>query len=228
MATIIYALCDPDLQIPVIRYIGKTVNMRRRFRDHCHQSVKEKTHLGNWLKSLKARKVDPVLLTLTEVPDEIGSAAEVLYIRLAKEGGMDLVNATDGGDGVTMTPEIREKIGAAQLGEKNHMFGKTGSYSPLFGQKHTEERRAKNSASQRSRIKSLEDIEKQSAVNRGRKKLGSSSAYVGVSWCRRLQKWKATIKKVYLGYFTSEVDAAKAYDAAALRLFGPTAKLNFP
>lgn len=108
--TFIYALCEPDLQVPVIRYIGKTVRLKRRFRDHCNHSFKASTHLGCWLRSLKARSEIPVLMTLTEVPEEIGSAAEILYIRLARENGMDLVNATDGGDGVTMTPQIRKKI----------------------------------------------------------------------------------------------------------------------
>lgn len=77
-------------------------------------------------------------MTLTEVPDEIGSAAEILYIRLAREGGMNLVNLSDGGEGVTMTPEVREKIGAANRGSKNPCYGKIGSASPFFGQKHSE------------------------------------------------------------------------------------------
>lgn len=52
-----------------------------------------------------------------------------------------------------------------------------------------------------------------------RKKLNATSAYVGVSWITRKQKWVAQIatkRKVrYLGAFTSETEAAQAYAAAA-------------
>lgn len=124
MPTTIYALCEPDLQVPVIRYIGKTANMAQRVKAHLSQTVKESTRVGNWVKSLVTRGETPVLVTLTQVPDEIGSAAEILYIRLAREGGMDLCNLTDGGDGVVNpSPESREKLRRSKLGRRNPNFG---------------------------------------------------------------------------------------------------------
>ncbi len=61
---------------------------------------------------------------------------------------------------------------------------------------------------------------------------GSSSKYLGVSrksgeknWCAQI---RAKDQKRYLGSFESEIDAALAYDAAALKHHGPFAKLNFP
>ena len=60
----------------------------------------------------------------------------------------------------------------------------------------------------------------------------TSSIYKGVSFNKRLHKWSAQIKlnkrKLFLGYFKDEVDAAKAYDEKAKELFGKYAKLNFP
>lgn len=53
------------------------------------------------------------MVILRAVPESEGPAAEIKYIRIARSLGMNLVNATDGGDGVTMTPETRKKIGAA-------------------------------------------------------------------------------------------------------------------
>ena len=48
-----------------------------------------------------------------------------------------------------------------------------------------------------------------------------ASRYTGVSWYRAYGKWQAMIsldgKRRHLGYFDSETDAAKAYDAAAAK-----------
>lgn len=56
---------------------------------------------------------------------------------------------------------------------------------------------------------------KQNSMNKSSKK-GSSSQYVGVSFDKKSKKWKAEIrvnnKKVYLGSFNSEFDAAKRRD----------------
>jgi AP2 domain len=61
--------------------------------------------------------------------------------------------------------------------------------------------------------------------------LGSSSAYKGVSWHKPNRSWyaKITVNKHQknLGYFTTEEDAARAYDVAALAAWGEFARLNF-
>lgn len=122
---IIYALCEQPGHIPIIRYIGVTNNLTRRLSEHETVSIKQDNHLGAWLRLLKTRGEAFHLLEMCEVEASLGPSTEMLYIRLAREGGMDLVNSTDGGEGITMTPEIREKIGAAQRGEKHPNFGKT-------------------------------------------------------------------------------------------------------
>lgn len=127
MSTIIYALGEPDTR--EIRYIGKTVRIARRYRDHITESPKKKTHLGNWLRKVLSRGEKPVLTRLCEVPDELGSQAEMLFIKLARDGGMNLVNSTDGGEGITMTPEIRSKIGDKNRGRPNAMKGRRLSLS---------------------------------------------------------------------------------------------------
>ena len=50
--------------------------------------------------------------------------------------------------------------------------------------------------------------------------------------CFQFNAWKAQIgrrgKHYFLGTFETETDAARAYDVAALALYGPNAYLNFP
>lgn len=61
---------------------------------------------------------------------------------------------------------------------------------------------------------------------------GGSSAYKGVSWFKRYKKWQVIItvngRNKSLGYFIHEIEAAKAYDEAAIREFGEFARPNFP
>jgi len=65
-----------------------------------------------------------------------------------------------------------------------------------------------------------------------KKSLGKKSQYKGVRRDAKYNRWDARIKSmgksIYLGYFKSEVEAARAYDEAALRLFGEFARLNSP
>lgn len=58
----------------------------------------------------------------------------------------------------------------------------------------------------------------------------TSSQYKGVSWHRQRQKWQAQInenkKLVYIGLFSNETEAARAYNAMAIKHFGEFALLN--
>jgi hypothetical protein len=58
-----------------------------------------------------------------------------------------------------------------------------------------------------------------------------SSKYKGVTWAKRRNKWQAQIgltgEIIYLGYYSNEIMAAKAYDIAAKKYFGEFAYLNF-
>lgn len=60
---------------------------------------------------------------------------------------------------------------------------------------------------------------------------GKSSQYKGVSWDKSHNRWQSYIHindyKKHIGYFKDEIQAARAYDAEAIKLFGEYARLNF-
>ena len=62
------------------------------------------------------------------------------------------------------------------------------------------------------------------------KRKDTTSKYKGVSWDRCSKRWKVQLKLhhriEFLDKFDSEIDAAKAYNQAAIKYFGEFAKLN--
>jgi len=60
---------------------------------------------------------------------------------------------------------------------------------------------------------------------------GYSSIYKGVSWDKNRNKWISVISlngaNIHIGRFDTEIEAAKAYDAKAIYLFGEFAHTNF-
>jgi len=65
-----------------------------------------------------------------------------------------------------------------------------------------------------------------------RKHSDAASVFKGVGLRKRDQRWYARIyvegRQVWLGFFTEEAEAARAYDRAAVEHFGEFACVNFP
>lgn len=218
--TFIYALNDPITGLT--RYIGKADRPEKRLSGHL--SDKRKCHRTSWIKNLTNQGLTPVLEIIDEVPCAEWPMWEVAYIQNFKELGHPLVNGTLGGEGglgrntgspwnvgripwnkgIPATPEERKKTSS---GVKKAW----ASYSP-------EDRKSK--------------IELRSESSWGRKWKNASSKFLGVSFHSGARLWRASIfvegKKLSLKYYSSEIDAAIAYDWAAKLYFGDKAKLNFP
>lgn len=165
----IYCLKDPTTGD--VRYIGQTKNPKKRLGSHCNTSIKERSRLGNWLKSLASRREKPILTILHEVRENASWAEEERrYISCAKALGLDLVNATDGGEG-TLNPslETRKKISAALKGVKRSPEARAKMSAGRRGMKLTPEHRARIGAAQLGRKRSPETCAKMGAWQVGRK-----------------------------------------------------------
>ena len=63
---------------------------------------------------------------------------------------------------------------------------------------------------------------------------GTRSRFRGVSWHARTKKWQVRIHDrkseqfIFVGYFSSDVEAALAFDAECRKLRGKRARCNFP
>jgi len=72
----------------------------------------------------------------------------------------------------------------------------------------------------------------QNMCHRKKRAGAKQSKYKGIYCRNRDRKWQALItinrKRIHLGYFHGEIEAAKAYDAAAKKYHGQFACLNFP
>jgi len=72
----------------------------------------------------------------------------------------------------------------------------------------------------------------QNLCNRPKTKTKTRSKYKGLEWERIQRKWKIRIqlnyRKIYLGSFVSEINAAKAYDHAAKKYHREFAVFNLP
>lgn len=70
----------------------------------------------------------------------------------------------------------------------------------------------------------------QNQQNSGARK--GSSRFKGVSWNARKRKWRVAFRALgqfyYVGYFSDETEAARAYDEAILKICPEFARLNFP
>jgi len=72
-------------------------------------------------------------------------------------------------------------------------------------------------------------MQAQQIMNGGLRR-NNKSGFKGVSYFKQTKKWQAYIrhkyKRYHLGYFTNKLDAARAYNKVAKKLFSEFARLN--
>lgn len=152
------------LRIPggLPRYVGKTIHtLDNRLARHFKES-KDKTHRrANWIKKNQREGV-PILIELIEEVEGNGSDRERYWIAEYKARGYDLINATEGGEGVEgliYSAESRKKMSISHslvmsTPERREISRRTATR--MWMEKTDEEKRAWNLALQEAkRIKAL-------------------------------------------------------------------------
>lgn len=83
-----------------------------------------------------------------------------------------------------------------------------------------------------NRIYNLREASRKENARNRKRRHDSACKYKGTCFNKKIRKYHASImiggKQRHLGVFVDEVDAAKAYDAAAKKAYGEFCKINFP
>lgn len=108
MKTNIYVLIDPRNN--QIKYLGKTIKpLNKRLSSHMSDNSKSKK--SSWIKSLKSQNLKPII-KLIDTIEKDWQFWEEYWITNIKMLGIDLLNHTNGGEGMygyIPTQETREK-----------------------------------------------------------------------------------------------------------------------
>lgn len=181
-----------------IFYIGKGTKRRMR-------SVHSRS---NYWKSTVAKHgfiVEPLAKWRTE---HEAFEHEKFLIWCFRDMGINLVNITDGGDGVSglrHSLEAKQKMSIARSGDRNHGYGKPSPNRGVAmseeqrqkiskankGRKHTDEMKAKLSVALKGRVVSDETKKKMSDARKGKK--------LSIDHCERISKGKTGDRHHFFG-----------------------------
>lgn len=87
----IYMLSDPITQ--EIRYVGKTNNIKRRYKAHHNPARFKNTTKFDWIKSLRDKNLKAVLKVIEECSADVGKERERFWIKYHLNKGCRLTNS---------------------------------------------------------------------------------------------------------------------------------------
>ena len=115
MVHYIYALSHPITN--EVRYIGKTINIKRRYKQHLYDK-RTKSYKSSWIISLKSLGLKPIMTIIEECNDVNWEDREIYWIQQYD----NLTNTQKGGNGGDdyrryIPEESIEKIRQANIGK---------------------------------------------------------------------------------------------------------------
>ncbi len=185
--TKIYVLLDKN---NVVRYVGKTIkSLEHRLRLHLCDAKRENNHRANWIRKCLSEGYAPTIQLIEEVGGD-GCEKEMYWIKFFREEGLNLVNVTDGGDGIIgyrHSHESRAKMSLAQMGNKKWL-----------GRHHSQEYKSRMSQLLKNRKFSPETRAKISMAKLGKKLPTETKSKMSLSAVRRWEKWhEARLAQIY-------------------------------
>ena len=124
----IYALLDP--RDNEVRYIGKTINPKRRLSEHLADSKREYNYRAMWIKSLLKENLNPLIKFLKICPLSDFVKYETEYIKLYKNG--KLTNSDETGQGsIGRRQEILDKQ-SEKMGRVVYQYDLDGNFIQEF------------------------------------------------------------------------------------------------
>lgn len=218
--------------------------------------IKKNTHKNNWIKQLLSLNLKPEIIIIEEVSYDNRLQKEKYWINFyGRDNLTNSTDGGEGMCGFKHSEKTRKLISELKKGNTN-MLGHHHSLETkktisekisviLKGRKPSEETKKKISESNKGihhewegRKHRPESIEKMKNPHTpeeiynmtGLKRPNATSQYLGVSFDKERSKWYCRIqingKPKYIGRFLSEVEAAEAYNKAALFYYGEKAKIN--
>lgn len=126
-------------------------------------------------------------------------------------------NLKQGGHNKALSQITKDKISNAQLGNRNHMFGKTGKKHPRWGKKHTMEARNKMSKSHKGSIGFLGEHTKESKLKMRNSKLGKKLSQEHVASLKKNNKSYLMGKKIFCNELQIEfISISKAAESLGI------------
>lgn len=208
----IYRLIDPRTN--ETRYVGKTNNPERRYKEHCKNDNKYPIH--TWINKLKLLELQPIMEVIEECDDAIWNEREIFWVDYYRRiSGRLLLNCNDGGiGGHNPSEETRLKMSASQRNrlpaseETRRKIADTKRGKPRSpelcrqmsearkGKRPNAEARQKMSEARKGKAQSEEHKRKRAEANRGKKHSDEARQKISISAKNRSEEHKKRLAEI--------------------------------
>lgn len=206
----IYTLSDP--RTAKIRYVGKTVNLKRRLAGHigCDGRGNRK---HSWVRSLTVLGLKPEMEVIEVAGDDEWESSERFWIALIKSCGAELLNRDCGGNhGKRLSEETKRKIALLKTGIKQSTDTIEKRRGSMMGRIVPEGTRVKIAKAHKGKKHSPEALEKMSRWKRG---ATSKETRLKISLAgkgrKHTEEAKARMRASQQAYFAANKRSAKTH-----------------